>query len=117
MAEQDDLNRNIRRSVGIWALKKIRGVVDEFEQEEAAQRRFSRWIVISILVASAITAVLFVRWLVSEPSGSAAFSEQVSKPAQGARKLHVGSGRLSDPDLNRYVAEWGENVQRRLNER
>ncbi len=50
---RDVLDRNIQKTVAISTLRKIRGIVDEYDEEQRFKRRASRW-------AAAIFAALFV---------------------------------------------------------
>jgi hypothetical protein len=52
----DRIEENVRRTVGLRALKVVRGIVDEIEREEAARRKLLRaywaygWIILLLAV-------------------------------------------------------------------
>ena len=59
-AEQDRLSRNVRHTVGVHALREIRGIVDEDLREEAARKKwliaFPRYGLIVLLLAALLLA-------------------------------------------------------------
>ncbi len=63
MPEQEHIERNIRRTAGINALKEIRGIVDEDLREEAARakllRTFLRYGLAALLPAALLLAHYF----------------------------------------------------------
>lgn len=58
--EQERITQNVRRSIGLAALRKIRRIVDEVEGEEAARIRLLR---IFSRYGTAVAIVLAI-WLV-----------------------------------------------------
>lgn len=44
MNSNDSLQQNIRRTTGLHALRKIRGIVDEENRNDAATARALRWL-------------------------------------------------------------------------
>jgi hypothetical protein len=59
------IEENVRRTVGLHALKEVRGIVDEIEREEAARRKLLRaymaygWIIL-LLAALALARYMGV---------------------------------------------------------
>jgi hypothetical protein len=62
MNAEDPLQQNIRRTTGLHALKKIRAIVDEENENDAAAARTLRWLLrygwIVLLLAAAVLARL-----------------------------------------------------------
>ena len=62
MNAEDPLQQNIRRTTGLHALKKIRTIVDEENEHDAAVDRALRWLLrygwIVLLVVAAVLARL-----------------------------------------------------------
>jgi hypothetical protein len=54
-----DIERNVRRTVGIAALKRIRRIVDADNELEAGKQRWARRLSIAFLLA----AVLVLAWM------------------------------------------------------
>ncbi len=57
MSEESDRNeyveRRVRRAVGVQALKRIRGMVDDLAEEERASRRAAVYLVVGFLLVMA----------------------------------------------------------------
>ena len=59
MSNDPDIERNVRRTVGIAALKRIRRIVDADNELEAGKQRWARRLSIAFLLA----AVLVLAWM------------------------------------------------------
>lgn len=59
MSTDPDIERNVRRTVGIAALKRIRRLVDADNELEAGKQRWARRLSIAFLLA----AVLVLAWM------------------------------------------------------
>ncbi len=59
MSNDPDIERNVRRTVGIAALKRIRRLVDADNELEAGKQRWARRLSIAFLLA----AVLVLAWM------------------------------------------------------
>lgn len=59
MSTDPDIERNVRRTVGIAALKRIRRIVDADNELEAGKQRWARRLSIAFLLA----AVLVLAWM------------------------------------------------------
>ena len=53
------IERNVRRTVGIAALKRIRRIVDADNELEAGKQRWARWLTIALVLA----ALLVLAWM------------------------------------------------------
>jgi hypothetical protein len=59
VSNDPDIERNVRRTVGIAALKRIRRIVDADNELEAGKQRWARRLSIAFLLA----AVLVLAWM------------------------------------------------------
>ncbi len=59
MSNDPDIERNVRRTVGIAALKRIRRIVDADNELEAGKQRWARWLTIALVLA----ALLVLAWM------------------------------------------------------
>ena len=59
MSTDPDIERNVRRTVGIAALRRIRRIVDADNELEAGKQRWARRLSIAFLLA----AVLVLAWM------------------------------------------------------
>jgi hypothetical protein len=59
VSNDPDIERNVRRTVGIAALKRIRRLVDADNELEAGKQRWARRLSIAFLLA----AVLVLAWM------------------------------------------------------
>jgi TonB family protein len=107
------LQSHIQRTVARSALKKIRGIVDEYEEEERIARRFTP---IGIaLVVIAIVAVVLTVYVFRFAPGERTFSlpkSPASAAAAGAPRpirLDVGAG--EDPVAARYGEEFRTRIE------
>ena len=58
---RESLDRHIRKTVAVSALRKIRGLVDDYEEEQRSHERLSRHVVIAVtLIALAVAIALAV---------------------------------------------------------
>jgi hypothetical protein len=54
MSNDPDIDRNVRRTVGIAALRRIRRIVDADNELEAGKQRWARRLTIAFLLAAAL---------------------------------------------------------------
>jgi len=55
---RDSLRRNVQKTVAVSTLRKIRGMVDDYDEEERRNHRLSRRVVATTVVLVAILAVI-----------------------------------------------------------
>ena len=60
MSADPEIQRAVRRTVGIAALRRIRRIVDADNELETSKQRWARWLSISFILA----AVLVLAWIV-----------------------------------------------------
>ena len=61
MSTEDPLQQNIRRTTGLHALKKIRAIVDEENEKDAAATRALRWMLRYGWIVLLVIVVLLAR--------------------------------------------------------
>ena len=61
MNSEDQLQQNIRRTTGQHALKKIRAIVDEENENDAAATRILRWLLRYGWIVLLVVAVFLAR--------------------------------------------------------
>ncbi len=61
MNAEDPMQENIRRTAGLQALKKIRAIVDEENEHDAAVARTLRWLLRYGWIVLLVVAVVLVR--------------------------------------------------------
>ena len=59
MSDDPEIQRAVRRTVGIAALRRIRRIVDADNALEASKQRWARWLSIFLILA----AVLALAWI------------------------------------------------------
>ncbi len=67
---RDDDGQDAQRHLEQKALRKVRGLVDRIEAEEAGKSRFQKMLVVVLLVAFAVIGVAFFASINSKPSGT-----------------------------------------------
>ena len=63
MNSEDQMQRNIRRTTGLHALKKIRAIVDEESEHDEAAARALRWLLRYGWIVLFVIAVVLARLL------------------------------------------------------
>ncbi len=63
MSTDDPLQQNIRRTIGLHALKQIRAIVDEENADDAFKARALRWLIRYGWLLLLLIAVLLARFL------------------------------------------------------
>ena len=54
------LERNIRKTVAVSTLRRIRGIVDDYDEEQARKDRLSRRVLAGGLLAVGVLAIVFL---------------------------------------------------------
>ena len=57
-APRDLLDRNIRKTVAISTLRRIRGIVDDYDEERAQKERLSRRVFVAGVLAAVVLALV-----------------------------------------------------------
>ena len=57
---RDLLERNIRKTVAVSTLRRIRGIVDDYDEEQARKDRLSRRVLAGVLLAAVVLAIVFL---------------------------------------------------------
>ena len=110
--DRSRLQQHIRRTVGISALRKIRRLVDEYEEERRVARRFTP-IGIALVVAGvlAMVAALYVFKVGPARSPSAATKAGISEPTGPYRLKLSATETARAPASQRYVQDWQARME------
>ena len=57
---RDLLERNIRKTVAVSTLRRIRGIVDDYDEEQAQKDRLSRRVLAAGLIVAVVLAIVLV---------------------------------------------------------
>lgn len=112
-AAREKLQRHIRKKVGVSALRQIRGLVDEYEEEERAARRVTPF-AIALVVIAVIAVVLSIYVYRIGPAERARMGAEKPVPADNVhRALRLGTGVVTgDSVAARYSDEFRLRVEK-----
>ncbi|HUP96216.1 MAG TPA: TonB family protein [Burkholderiales bacterium] len=110
--DRSQLQQHIRKTVGISALRKIRRLVDEYEEERRVARRFTPiGIAFVVLGVLAVLAALYVFKVGPARTPSAAPKPVVSEPTGPYRLKLSATEAARAPPSARYVQDWQARME------
>ena len=110
--DRSQLQAHIRKTVGISALRKIRRLVDEYEEERRVARRFTPiGIAFVVLGVLAVVAALFVFKVGPARTPNASIKPTIVEPTGPYRlKLSATEG-VRTPASARYAQDWQARME------